>query len=78
MQKMLKNVIAYQILQPCSNETQNKTNGKTIKSLRQAHLLHQYFGAMYPNSETFEWFFNENKADKWISNLYGKKPFQSM
>ena len=32
---------------------------------------------MYPNSETFELFYNENVADKWIPNLFGKNPFQS-
>ena len=32
---------------------------------------------MYPNSETFELFYNENVADKWIPNLFGNNPFQS-
>ena len=40
--------------------------------------LHQYLGTIYPNSKTFEWFYNKNATHKWIPNLFEKKPFRSI
>ena len=39
--------------------------------------MHRYLGTMYPDSKTFEWFYNKNAAHKWIPNIFGKTPFQS-